>query len=560
MKTDRLIEEIKSKSDIVDFISSYVQLKKSGQNWKGNCPFHAEKTPSFMVSPSKQIFHCFGCGAGGDIITFVMKHENISFQEAMSLLAKKSGVPLPSDGGDSKAIRKYEKLRDVLSAAGRYYAVKLKESASALAYLKNRGIDSGSVEVFGIGYAPAGWDNLLRHLRGSGCSDTLIKDAGLAVQGNKGLYDMFRHRIIFPITSMGGGVLAFGGRALDDSMPKYINSPETAVFKKSDTLFGLHTAKDEIRKGGSVIIVEGYMDVIVCHQHGFKNVVAPLGTSLTTGHIQKLRTLGSKSVLVFDGDAAGKAAARRALSLICRNNYTAKVLLLPDSEDPDSYLRKYGGESFGRLLNDAKTIVDFLFSVSCGEKIEVVREALTLLSGITDLLSAGEMLAELSERAGINESAIREEFKRIKNGSTRVVGSGAGRAFPAGKNSEEHLLLSTVIAFPGKSDYVLSRLTIDDIEDKVVVSLFRKIASLGVLKDIAQILDIADEEERKIITRFSVEPGFDPDHIDVERNIDDCFRRIEERKLAERLRLAQSSGDPELANLLLIEKRCTERT
>jgi DNA primase len=559
MKTGRLIEEIKSKSDIVDFISSYVQLKKSGQNWKGNCPFHSEKTPSFMVSPSKQIFHCFGCGAGGDIITFVMKHENISFQEAMSLLAKKAGIPLPSDGTDSKVIRKYEKLRDVLSAAGRYYAMKLKESAPALTYLKNRGIESASVEIFGIGYAPAGWDNLLRHLRGSGCSDTLIKEAGLAVQGNKGLYDMFRHRIMFPITSMSGGILAFGGRALDDSIPKYINSPETAVFKKSDTLFGLNTAKDEIRKGGSVIIVEGYMDVIVCHQYGYKNVVAPLGTSLTTGHIQKLRTLGGKSVLVFDGDAAGKSAARRALSLICRNDYTAKVLLLPDGEDPESYLRKYGGESFGRLLNDAKTIVDFLFSVSCGEKIEVVREALTLLSGIKDLLSAGEMLAELSERAGINETAVREEFKRIKDGSTRV-GAGVRRAFPSGKNSEEHLLLSTVIAFPEKSDYVLSRLTINDIDDKVVVSLFRKIASLGAVKNIAQILDIADDEERKIITRFSVEPGFDPDHIDVERNIDDCFKRIEERKLAERLRLAQSSGDPELGNLLLIEKRCTERT
>lgn len=559
MKTDRLIEEIKSKSDIVDFISSYVQLKKSGQNWKGNCPFHSEKTPSFMVSPSKQIFHCFGCGAGGDIITFVMKHESISFQEAMSLLAKKAGIPLPSDGPDNKAVRKYEKLRDVLSAASRYYAMRLKESAQASSYLKNRGIDPGSVEIFGIGYAPAGWDNLLRHLRGSGCSDTLIKEAGLAVQGNKGLYDMFRDRIIFPITSMSGGVLAFGGRALDDSMPKYINSPETAVFKKSDTLFGLYTAKDEIRKGGSVIIVEGYMDVIVCHQQGFKNVVAPLGTSLTPGHIQKLRTLGGKSVLVFDGDAAGKAAARRALSLICRNDYTAKVLLLPDSEDPDSYLRKYGGESFGRLLNDAKTIVGFLFSVSCGEKIEVVREALTLISGIKDLLSAGEMLAELSERAGINETAVREEFKRIKNGGTQA-GAGVRRTFPSGKNSEEHLLLSTVIAFPEKSDYVLSRLNINDIEDKVVVSLFRKIASLGAVRDIAQILDIADEEERKIITRFSVEPGFDPDHIDVERNIDDCFKRIEERKLAERLRLAQSSGDPELGNLLLIEKRCTERT
>lgn len=555
MKTDRLLEDIKAKSDIVDFISSYVQLKKSGQNWKGNCPFHSEKTPSFMVSPSKQIFHCFGCGVGGDIITFVMKHENISFQEAISLLAKKAGVPLPTDGTDKKAFQKYEKLRDVLSEAGRYYATKLKASSPAMAYLKNRGIGLESVDIFGIGYAPQGWDNLLRHLRGSGCSDTLIKEAGLAVQGNKGPYDMFRHRIIFPITSMSGGVLAFGGRALDDSMPKYINSPETAVFKKSDTLFGLFTAKDEIRKGGGVIIVEGYMDVIICHQYGFKNVVAPLGTSLTSGHIQKLRTLGSKPVLVFDGDAAGKAAARRALALVCRNNYTAKVLLLPDGEDPDSYLRKYGGESFGRLLNDTKTLVDFLFSISHGEKIDVVREALTLISGVKDLLSAGEMLGELSERAGINESTIREEFKRIKDGGVRAV-PGVRRAFPSAGNGEEYLLLSAVIAFPEKSDYVFSRLNMDDIEDKIVVSLFRKIASLGEMRDITQVLDIADEEERKMITRYSVEPGFDPEHVD--KSIEGCFRRMEKRKLDERLHLAQTSGDPVLANSLLVEKRSLE--
>lgn len=555
MKTGRLLEDIKAKSDIVDFISSYVQLKKSGQNWKGNCPFHSEKTPSFMVSPSKQIFHCFGCGAGGDIITFVMKHENISFQEAVSLLAKKAGISLPSDGTDKRALRKYEKLRDVLSEAGRYYAAKLKGSLPATAYVKNRGIGRETADIFGIGYAPQGWDNLLRHLRGCGCGDSLIREAGLAVQGNKGLYDMFRHRIIFPITSMSGGVLAFGGRALDDSMPKYINSPETPVFKKSDTLFGLFTAKDEIRKKGEGIIVEGYMDVIISHQCGFKNVVAPLGTSLTPGHIQKLRTLSGRSVLVFDGDAAGKAAARRALALICRSNYAAKVLVLPDGEDPDSYLRKHGSESFGRLLSDAKTPVDFLFSISQGEKIDVVREALALISGVKDLLWAGEMLGELSERAGINESTIREEFKRIRDGGVRSV-PGARRAFPSEGNGEELLLLSAVIAFPEKLGYVFSRLKMGDIEDKIIVSLFRKIASLGEVRDITQILDIADEEEKKMVTRFSVEPGFDPEHVD--ESIEGCFRRMEKKRLDERLHLAQTSGDPVLANSLLIEKRSLE--
>ncbi len=555
MKTGRLLEDIKAKNDIVDFISSYVQLKKSGQNWKGNCPFHSEKTPSFMVSPSKQIFHCFGCGAGGDIITFVMKHENISFQEAMSLLAKRAGLSLPSEGKDKRIIQKYEKLRDVLSEAGRYYALKLKESVQAMAYLRNRGIDSGSIENFAIGYAPSGWDNLLRHLRGKSCGDSLIREAGLAVQGNKGLYDMFRHRIIFPITSMSGGIIAFGGRALDDSMPKYINSPETALFKKSDSLFGLSVAKDEIRKEGCVIIAEGYIDVIMCHQYGFRHAVAPLGTSLTTGHVQKLRTLSRKAVLVFDGDTAGRAAARRALAIICRNNFIAKVLLLPDGEDPDSYMRKYGAESFGKLLNNARTAIDFLFSASQGDKLDVVSEALNLISGVKDLLSAGEMLRELAERAGINESTIREEFKRVKDGNLPLAPGRRG-TFSHRRNSEEHLLLSAVIAFPGKSDYILSRLDMDGIEDKVVASLFRKIASLGEVWEMAQILDIADDEERKMVTRYSVEPGLDPEQID--KSIEGCFRRMEERRLNERLRLAQTAGDAVLANSLLIKKRSLE--
>ncbi|SPP99967.1 DNA primase [Candidatus Sulfobium mesophilum] len=555
MKSGRLLEDIKTKNDIVDFISSYVQLKKSGQNWKGNCPFHSEKTPSFMVSPSKQIFHCFGCGAGGDIITFVMKHENISFQEAITLLAKRAGVPLPSEGTDKRASQKYEKLRDVLSEAGRYYVTKLKDSARAAAYLRDRGIDAGSIDTFGIGFAPAGWDNLLRHLRGKGCSDALIKEAGLAVQGNKGFYDMFRHRIIFPITGMSGGIIAFGGRALDGSAPKYINSPETTVFKKSDSLFGLSAAKDEIRKQGRVIIAEGYMDVIICHQYGFKQVVAPLGTALTPGHIQKLRALSSKAVLVFDGDAAGRSAARRALALMCHNNYMAKVLLLPDGEDPDSYLRKYGAESFDNQLRYAKSVVDFLFSVPAGDNIEIVREALTLISGVKDLLFAGEMLRELAERAGISESTIREEFKRVKGLNVTAV-PGPRRAFSCEKKSEEHLLLSALISFPEKSDYILSRLDMDDIEDKVIASLLRKIATLGEMWGATQILDIADDEERKMVTRYSLEPGLDPEQID--KSIEGCFRRIEQRKLSERLRLAQTSGDAVLANSLLLEKRSLE--
>ena len=536
----------------MDFISSYVQLKKSGQNWKGVCPFHAEKTPSFMVSRAKQIFHCFGCGAGGDVISFVMRHENLAFNEALELLGKKAGVAMPAGGTDKRSIQKYEKIRELLLEASNYYTEKLKESKPAMAYLARRGITGESVALFRLGYAPEGWHNLIGHLRRIGCADTVIKDAGLAVQGNKGYYDMFRHRIIFPIMSMSGGVIAFGGRAMDDSSPKYINSPETAVFKKSDTLFGLCHAKEAVRKENSVIIVEGYMDVIVCHQYGFQNAVAPLGTALTPAHIQKLRTMAGSAVLVFDGDAAGRAAAKRALSLICQSNYSAKVLVLPDKEDPDSYLRRHGSGPFRELLETAKTPVDFLFEVASGSKVDTVRETLALISGITDVLAADAMLVELSQKGGIHETAIRAEFAKIRN-SAAHGGSPAGDVqLPAAYN-EEYLLLSAVIAFPEKMDSVLSRIDLNDLRDKSVVSLFKKLASLRKTAEAGRVLDVADAEEAKILTRLSVAPGFDPEQVD--QNIEDCLRRMEKRKLDEKLRSAQTSGDLKLINSLLLEKK-----
>jgi DNA primase len=549
VKTGRLLEEIKSRTDIVDFISSYVQLKKSGQNWKGVCPFHSEKTPSFMVSQSKQIFHCFGCGAGGDVITFIMKYENIAFQEALHLLAKKAGVVIPSDG---QSIQKYDKIRDLLLEASNYYSKKLSESKTAVEYLSRRGVTEESIGRFRIGYAPEGWHNLIRHLRGLGCSDQMIRDAGLAVQGNKGLYDMFRQRIMFPIMNMSGGVIAFGGRAMDDSTPKYINSPETAVFKKSDTLFGLCHAKEAIRKEDSVIIVEGYMDVIICHQYGFRNAVAPLGTALTPGHIQKLRTVAGRAILVFDGDTAGRAAAKRALALICQNSYSAKVLVLPDDEDPDSYLRRHGAGPFNGLLGAAKTPVDFLFSMAGESKTDTVRETLMLISGITDVLAADEMLVEVSQKAGLHETAIREEFGRIKRKTIRA-GAPVADVQSSSSHNEEYLLLSAVIAFPEKMAYVLSRIDLNDLRDKSVVSLFRKLAAQGKTDGSENFLDVADAEEVKIVTRLSVEPGFDPEQVD--RNIEDCFRRMEKRKLDEKIRRAQTSGDLTLINSLLLEKK-----
>ncbi len=552
MKTDGILEEIKSKIDIVDFISDYVQLKKSGQNWKGLCPFHAEKTPSFMVNPSKQIFHCFGCGAGGDVISFVSKYENLSFGESLGLLAKKAGVSLPEKRGTSGTRLKEERIRKALAEAVAYYVSRLNESAAARDYVKSRGISPESADIFNIGFAPPGWSNLSRHLRSAGCSDQTMKDAGLVVQGEKGLYDMFRERLIFPITSAGGSVVAFGGRALGDANPKYINSPETPVFRKSETLFALSLAKESIRREGCGIIVEGYMDAVICHQFGFRNAVAPLGTALTPGHIQRLRTLAGRAVLVFDGDAAGRAAARRALTLVCRNNYSAKVLVLPDGEDPDSYLRKHGAAAFGALMGQARTMVDFLLGLSGGEKRDTVREVLTLIAQVSDPLASEEMLIELADRTRMGEATIRAEFRKLKGRGTEHK---ADPAAAAGRGSSEEylLLLSSVIAFPEKAGEVLSRLDIGDIKDKTVAGILGKLARLGDDACISLLLRDADDEERRLVTKLSVDPGFDRDNVD--SNIEGCFRKIEMRKFEEKLTVARNAGDFSRFDALLREKR-----
>ncbi|MGC2064576.1 MAG: DNA primase [Thermodesulfovibrionales bacterium] len=554
MKTDRILEDIKSKIDIIDLISEYVQLKRAGQNWKGLCPFHAEKTPSFTVSQAKQMFHCFGCSTGGDIFAFVMKHEHLSFQEALVLLARKSGVSLPDAGSYRKTSERDEKVRSILHETRDYFSAQLGRSDKAAAYVKGRGITADLLERFRIGYAPDGWQNLLRYLRGKGYRDQEILESGLAVSGTKGLYDMFRNRVIFPITNMSGTVVAFGGRAFDDATPKYLNSPETAVFRKSETLFGLYHAKEYIRRENTVLIAEGYMDVVICHQYGFRNVVAPLGTSLTIAHIRKLRTLTDKAVLVFDGDAAGMAAAKRALPLFCQNNLAASILLLPDQEDPDSYLKKHGDEAFSQLLQSAQGMIGFLFSVNKGGKLETVREALGLIASTGDLLTADEMLTELAETARINETTLRDELKKMKGPGKGKAATPPSHAVgsPVRRN-EEHLLLSAILASPEKADYVLSRISVKDIADKTVAALFNRIAALPEAEELLAILDEAGDDERKMVTLLSVDPGFDPEFID--RNIEDCLAKIEKRKFDEKVLLIERSDDPALSNAFLLEKQ-----
>jgi DNA primase len=552
MNTDSILEEIKSRIDIVDFISNYVQLKKSGQNYKGLCPFHSEKTPSFMVSQSKQIFHCFGCGIGGDIFSFLMKHENLSFNEAKRYIAKKAGIKITDFNINKRVLEKREKLFNIQSEALKFFREKLKTSDSAQTYLKKRGINEESIDSFQIGYAAAERDALFKSLRNKGYTDSLIKDAGLANFDGKSYRDIFRGRIIFPIFNLHNDVIAFGGRVMDESMPKYINSPETEIFVKGDTLFAINLSKDEIRKKGYAFIVEGYLDAIVCHQYGLKNTVAPLGTALTLRHLQRLKLLTKKIILVFDGDEAGISAARRSLAILCESDFRAKVLLLPKGEDPDSFLIKNGSQPFKKLVPSAMSMIEFLLNTSKVDRTDTVREALGIIASMKDLIIADEMLGELSDRSRINESILRSELKKMKK-KTGPYTAQAPESVRTKLNREESILLSAIIAFPEKTNNVISRLNIEDLKDKTVKSIFKKLKTPADKLNMNSLLNKADDAERTLITELSLKPGFDLEHVD--RNIDDCLQRIAQRKFEEKGKLAEESGNIAFLDSLLKEKR-----
>lgn len=555
MKADRLLEDIKSRLDIVEVIGDYVELKKAGQNYKGLCPFHSEKTPSFIVSPGKQIFHCFGCGTGGDVVGFVMKHENFSFHEAIKLLAKQAGIKLSGYRFDSEAAEKRERLQDIQREALNLFVENLKKSKTATAYLSGRGLSGNTISSFSLGYATKDWHSLYKHLKDRGFDDSLIGQSGLVFYGEKGAHDIFRNRIIFPIFNIHGDVTAFGGRVMDDAQPKYLNSQETPLFKKGETLYAIHLAKDEIRKKDYAIIVEGYLDVIMCHQHGFKNAVAALGTALTAGHLQKLGRFTKKALLIFDGDEAGIAAAKRSISLLFEHGFRAKVLLLPQGEDPDSFLRENGAQPFRTMLTKAKSMVDFLFSTSRGERVDIVKEAAGIISNVKDLILRDELVRELSDRARVRESVIHEEMKKLKQGAG--ISKSDERSGTVNRRgslyNEELLLLSAAIACPHRASEIIDRIPVDEVEDQTIKGLFQKIKAIADKVSIDLMLSVADNDEKMLITRLSLNPGFDLENVD--KNVDDCIRKIIQRRFDERVRIAETAGDLKLLNSLLLERQ-----
>jgi len=419
------IDLINSYNDIVEVISQYLPLKKSGRNYKALCPFHSEKTPSFTVSPDKQIFHCFGCGAGGNVFSFIMRRENMTFPEAVRYLARRANVELPE--ADTRSASKKEHLLKLHQLASGFFHWGLTESrtgARARAYLAKRGINDQAIKTFKLGYAQPGWDSLLKYTGKKGYKPGILMEAGLILERSKsdGYYDRFRDRLVIPVCDSGGRVIAFGARVLDDSKPKYVNSPDTPLFRKGNVLFGIHHARETIGKYGEAILGEGYFDVITAHQQGLKNVICSQGTAFTEIQAQVLKRYTDKVVVAFDADQAGTAAALRGLTVFLQKDFEVRIVLMPAGQDPDSYIRSSGVEAFRGLVAESMPLIDFKLDQLCRVhdirtdrgRLTVVREMLDTITQIGSAVLKETYTNKLALRLGVSPAAVREEYSKRK--------------------------------------------------------------------------------------------------------------------------------------------------
>lgn len=427
---EQKIEEIRNAADIVDIISGFVQLKKRGKNFIGLCPFHQEKTPSFTVSQDKQIYHCFGCGNGGNAFKFLMEFKSISFVEAVEEIADHVGIKIQYDKEINDAQQnELEELYEINLVAARFFSeslLKSTEGEEAREYLKNRSIKLQTQRTFGIGYAPYGWDNFLLHAKENSVDLQKAKMLGLIDINEKGeYYDKFRHRIIFPIFSPNGRVIAFGGRILEKrtDIAKYLNSPESQVYSKRRSLYGLFHSKEEIRKLDRAILVEGYMDLISLYQAGVKNVVASSGTSLTEEQVQLLSRFTKNIIILFDADPAGQKASVRSIEILLKQNFEVKVITLPKGEDPDSYIVKNGKEQFDQLVHSAKNFLEYqtaqfeeagMFE-DPARAAEAIRELVKSLSLVDDELKRSLLLKTISKKFNLREKLIETELNTLLN-------------------------------------------------------------------------------------------------------------------------------------------------
>ena len=489
------IQEVVRRNDIEELVGQYVQLRRRGRTLVGLCPFHNEKSPSFTVYPDTQSFYCFGCGAGGDAITFVRKINNLSYVESVKQLASRAGMPMPEE--DDKEGRARSRLLEINRCAARYFYEQLNqrtpEAAAARRYWKEkRGLSDGAIRRFGLGYAPDDFSGLLHYLRQRGFREEELENSGLVKRSQKGnLYDIFRHRVMVPIIDVRGNIIAFGGRVLDDSKPKYINSPETMVYKKSRTLFALNVAKKSTSK--RFILCEGYMDVISMHEAGFDTAVCACGTALTAEQVKLLSEYAEETVLCYDSDEAGQKATERSLHLFENSPVKVTVLSIPGAKDPDEFIRTYGRDRFEMILNGTSNPTEFELGKAKKKydlrtddgRLEYIREAIGILAGSGVSPTARDVYAgRIAGETGVAKQAVLSQLEGALRGAARrarrqeqrdlaAQGNGAGIRVPYDRGGDRALapakasrqLVAALLQDPDQIPYVRSRLDLETIPE-----------------------------------------------------------------------------------------------
>lgn len=432
--SEDFLSELRARCDIETIISQYVVLKKNGRSLKGLCPFHSEKTPSFNVSSDKQLFYCFGCGAGGDVVSFIMKAENLSYPEAVKFLAEKVGLAVPEDNIDDGVARLKGRILEINRETARFFhaALRAPQGAAALKYITDRGLEQKTINRFGLGYAPDSWDSLIKHLRKKGFSDAEMTAAGVATRTQRGNFiDFFRNRLMFPIIDIRGNVIAFGGRRLgaDDKGPKYINTGETAVFVKNRNLYALNYAKsstfaEELAKSGRdrfFILCEGYMDVIALHQAGFDNAVAPLGTALTDNQVRIMSKYVPEVLIATDADEAGQKAARRSFGLLDAAGVSSRIIKIVGAKDPDEYIKTYGKQRFAQLLSSSVSAIENEISailkkydiVTDSGKVSALKEVSRILATTSNAIERDVYISRLANTLNVSREAISQNVQAL---------------------------------------------------------------------------------------------------------------------------------------------------
>jgi DNA primase len=483
------LEEIKNKIDIVEYIGKYVTLKQAGRNFKGCCPFHNEKTPSFMVSPEKQIFHCFGCGKGGDVFTFTEEIEGVDFPTALREMAEKAGVKLPERSGARR--EPTDKLFEINNQACELYEKELwsERNKKVLKYLLDRGMSEKTIKAFRLGFAPSSGDIVIKELGSIGYTNEELLKAGIVKESARGgqdsrLRDQFFNRITFPIMNAGGRVVGFTARVLDDSLPKYVNTPETAIYHKSSVLFGFDKAKEQIRKQNHVIIVEGQMDAIFSYQAGVKNVVASSGTALTEAHLDLIKRFTKNIKMSFDVDMAGQSATRRAIELAWERDFNIKVIAVPEGKDPAD-LVKADPKKWVDACRKAKYVVDYIFDSTFSkynitnivDKKQATRELLATINKLPDPVERDHYLNLLATKIGVSSAALEAALAKVKSvvtGGTKSTGQTEAGAKTQALTREEYTL-SVLLLSPKYIEFFFNKLDLDDFLEIGAHNLVEKI-------------------------------------------------------------------------------------